>query len=58
MLTAVNGDQAVREIQDNMHDFYDFENDHNNEIKDPPMHFDVVILDLNMPILDGYEACK
>ena len=23
-----------------------------------PQHFDVVILDLNMPILDGYEACK
>lgn len=23
-----------------------------------PKHFDAIILDLNMPIIDGYEACK
>lgn len=23
-----------------------------------PRHFDMIILDLTMPIMDGYEACK
>ena len=24
----------------------------------PPEHFDAIIMDLNMPIMDGWEACK
>ena len=23
-----------------------------------PRHFDAIIMDLNMPIMDGHEACK
>jgi CheY-like chemotaxis protein len=24
----------------------------------PPGYFDVIILDINMPIMDGYQACN
>ena len=42
-----------------MLEFYNY----NNELKqktitDKPIHYDAIIMDLNMPIMDGHEACK
>ena len=50
---------AVREIQKNMSEFYKYNKD--NQMKmavEEPVHFDIIFLDLNMPIMNGYEACK
>ena len=65
-VTAINGDQAVREIHKNMSEFQEYNSNHHN--RNPktrvsqkvtqPVHFDAIIMDLNMPIMDGYDACK
>lgn len=49
---------AVREIQKNMLEFYQYNKMSPKFDKDEPLHFDIIILDLNMPIMNGYEACK
>lgn len=60
----MNGDQAVCAIQKNMNEFFEYEQwlenggEASSEQLLMPKHFDVIILDLNMPILNGYEACK
>lgn len=46
-----------------MQSFYQYyeqclDSDSSQEAIVPPKHYDVIILDLSMPIMDGYEACK
>ena len=47
-----------------MLEFYKFDNNNKNkslsetEKETEPVHFDIIMLDLNMPIMNGYEACK
>ena len=43
--SAKNGFEAFKKVQDALQ-------------KDPREFFDLVILDLSMPIMDGYEAAK
>lgn len=58
----MNGDIAVRQIQKNISKISKFMENCNSSqavpIMEKPKHFDVIILDLDMPILNGYEACK
>lgn len=58
MVTAINGDQAVRTIQQNMSEFYQYNSPNRSSLVEQPIHFDVIILDLSMPIMDGYKACE
>ena len=51
----MNGDEAVKTIQKNMVEFHAYQT--GSHVKHP-RHFDANILDLSMPIMDGYEACK
>ena len=58
IITAVNGDEAVQEIQKNMSQFSEYFNrGSENEVSEVPVHFNIVFMDLNMPIMDGYDAC-
>ena len=60
-MTALNGDQAVRAIQENLHNFHKYNTELTRiggQSQQQPTHFDAIILDLNMPIMNGYEACK
>lgn len=42
-----------------MLEFYDYHYEkHNQIICEKPIHYDAIILDLNMPIMNGHEACK
>ena len=59
VVTSMNGDLAVIEVQKNMHEFYEFDvTMEGHSLKEQPRHFDAIIMDLNMPIMDGYKACK
>ena len=51
----MNGDEAVKIIQKNMVEFHSYQAGSNEP---RPKHFDIIILDLNMPIMNGYEACR
>lgn len=50
--TAVNGYEA---FEMTAKQFFTSENQAKNDIS---MYYDAIILDLNMPISDGYESCK
>ena len=44
-----------------MKQFYKFNNPAENDkdqIQEEPIHFSAIIMDLNMPIMDGFEACQ
>lgn len=44
VVTALNGQEAYEEAL--------------NSNKDDNQSFDIILLDLNMPVTDGYEACR
>ena len=47
VITALNGAQAYELVQVTLLD-----------VDQSDRYFDLIVLDLNMPIADGYEACK
>ena len=57
-ITAINGAEAVSEIQKNMNEFFKFQKSSKKRCLKMPQHFDAIILDLDMPIMDGYNAAK
>ena len=40
-----------------MNDFYEYDNFEDDEIREEPIHFSAIFMDLNMPIMNGYDAC-
>lgn len=50
--TAVNGYEAFQLIKKQMTD------DKKKKKPEEDSHFSLILLDLNMPISDGYDACK
>lgn len=55
MHDAMNGDLAVKAVQQNMVEFHKY---YCGQTKSIPKHFDAIVLDLNMPIMGGLDACK
>ena len=53
VVVAQNGHEAFEEIQNTLRKFQD-----PNCTESERQLFDLVVLDLNMPISDGYETCK
>jgi CheY-like chemotaxis protein len=51
VITVVNGHEAFELIQESLREFA-------NSDLDLTLLFDMVLLDLNMPISNGFEACK
>ena len=51
----MNGDEAVKTIQNHMVDLHQF---NSGNTMHQPKQYDAIILDLGMPIMDGYDACK
>ena len=49
VITAINGHEAYEIIDQSLKD--------KDRLEDPHCLFDIVLLDLNMPISNGYEAC-
>jgi CheY-like chemotaxis protein len=58
--TAMNGKIALEIVQSNISQYKNYYKKYEqNEIREEePRHFDVIILDLNMPIMGGFEALK
>jgi CheY-like chemotaxis protein len=58
--TAMNGKIALDIVQSNISKYKNyFKKYEQNAIGlEVPKHFDVIILDLNMPIMGGYEALQ
>ena len=54
---ALNGQIAIEKVIENISKIERY-NNRNFEDEAEPMHFDAIILDLQMPIMDGMEACK
>ena len=58
--TAMNGKIALDVVQHNISQYKSYYDKYEQNAigQQPPKHFDIIILDLNMPIMGGYEALK